>query len=203
MGIRNIVFDMGGVLMRFDTDLFMKRAGISDEDMPLIRNEVFRSVEWVQMDRGVLDEDGAFSKMKERLPERLYAKAHDLVFDWDKPMISVPGMSDLVRELKQKGYGIYLLSNASHRQHEYWPRVAGSEYFDATIISADISLVKPMPEIYKVACEKLGINLNESIFIDDMPQNVEAAIYSGMEAVVFYDDVERLRADLRRAGVDV
>ena len=53
--IKNIVFDMGNVLVRFDPELFMDRYSLTGEDRRLIRNEVFRSVEWTMLDRGVID----------------------------------------------------------------------------------------------------------------------------------------------------
>ena len=55
--IKNIVFDMGNVLVRFDPELFMDRYSLTGEDRKLIRNEVFRSVEWTMLDRGVIDEE--------------------------------------------------------------------------------------------------------------------------------------------------
>ena len=55
--IRNIVFDMGNVLLRFDPKVFMERVGVEDpEDQKLIQKELFRSLEWVQMDRGTKTE---------------------------------------------------------------------------------------------------------------------------------------------------
>lgn len=54
---KNIVFDMGNVLVRFDPELFMNRYSLTGEDRKLIRNEVFRSVEWIMLDRGVIDEE--------------------------------------------------------------------------------------------------------------------------------------------------
>ena len=98
---------------------------------------------------GMTEEEAAAS-MCSRLPERLHEQAHLLVDRWDRPILPVPGMAELVRELKEAGYGVYLLSNASYRQHEYWPRVPGSEYFDGTLISADVKLIKPCAEIYEL-----------------------------------------------------
>ena len=67
--IKNILFDMGQVLIRFDRDYFMDRLGVASEDKPLLMREVFLSVEWVRMDRGTLREEEAFRAIAERLPE--------------------------------------------------------------------------------------------------------------------------------------
>ena len=58
--IRNIVFDMGNVMIRFDPGYFITREGITDPaDRKLVMNELFQSVEWAQMDSGVLTEETA------------------------------------------------------------------------------------------------------------------------------------------------
>ena len=61
--IRNIVFDMGNVLVRFDPDLFLERIGTAEEDRPLLKREVFKSLEWAQMDRGSLSDEEAVPLM--------------------------------------------------------------------------------------------------------------------------------------------
>lgn len=57
--IKNILFDMGNVLIHFDRKVFLDRLDISEEDKQLLLREVFLSVEWVQMDRGTLTEPEA------------------------------------------------------------------------------------------------------------------------------------------------
>ena len=139
--IKNILFDMGQVLIRFDQKYFIKRLGIEDVDLDLLLREVYRSVEWVQMDRGTLREEDAFRSISKRLPERLHDAAWKLICMWDRPILEVAGMYELVEELKGLGYGIYLLSNASVRQHDYWPRIPASRFFDGKLISADVHVI--------------------------------------------------------------
>ena len=67
--IRNVVFDMGGVLIAWDPDRIVARLGLSEEDSRLLRREVFQSVEWVCLDRGSLSEQEALESMGKRLPE--------------------------------------------------------------------------------------------------------------------------------------
>lgn len=201
--IRNIVFDMGGVLIRFDPPYFISRLGITGEDAALLNREVFRTVEWVKLDRGTITEEEAVARMCRRLPAHLHEAAGKLVAMWDRPILPFEGMAELIAELKAKGYGIYLLSNAFTRQHEYWPRVPGNEYFDGTLISADVKLIKPDHAIYRLLFEKFSLKPEECVFIDDLPANIEAAVDSGMNGVVFHGDAGVLRGDLRRAGVDI
>jgi putative hydrolase of the HAD superfamily len=201
--IRNILFDMGQVLIRFDQAYFIQRLSVAEEDVPLLLREVYRSVEWVQMDRGTIAEEQAKIRICARLPERLHEPAEKLICMWDRPILEIPGMFELVRELKELGYGIYLLSNASVRQHEYWPRVPASRFFDGKLISADVHVIKPQPEIYRLCLEKFNLKAEECFFIDDVPANIEGALYCGISGAVFHTDVPLLRSQLRAAGVAV
>jgi len=201
--IKNIVFDMGQVLIRFDTDVFMDRIGVAAEDKPLLRREVFQSVEWSRMDRGSLTDEEAAAIIRARVPERLGDAVYKLVTFWDRPILEIPGMYELVEELKANGYGIYLLSNASLRQHEYWPRIPCSRFFDGTLISSDVKLVKPQPEIFLLLCMQFGLRAEECFFVDDATLNCEAAHLVGMTPAVFHGDADEIRQKLIAAGVNV
>ena len=200
--IKNIIFDMGNVLIKFDKKCFLEAVNVSPEDNALLEREVYVSVEWAMMDRGTLTEKEAAERMCARLPERLHEKVHQLVDKWDRPILPMSGMAELAGELKAKGYRLFLLSNASYRQHEYWPEIPGSEYFEDTLISADVKLVKPQPEIYLMALHKFNAKPEESVFIDDATNNVEGAVYCGMEGIVFHGDSDELKKKLNAIGVD-
>ena len=201
--IKNIVFDMGNVVIRFDPAAFIDRFGVSAEERELLLREVFRSPEWVMMDRGTLTDEQCADILCPRLPEHLRDIARKLIAFWDRPILETDGICPLIEELKGLGYGIYLLSNASCRQPDYWQRVPASRFFDGTLISYSVKLVKPMPEIYEKFFETFSLKREECFFIDDSPANVEAALYVGMPATVFHNDTARLRRELRAAGVMV
>lgn len=199
--IRNIIFDMGGVLIQFDRAYFIRRLGVAPADERILMNEVFRSLEWAQLDRGTISEENAIANMCARLPQRLHEAAASLVSRWDRPIIPMEGMYELVAELKDRGYGIYLLSNATLRHSEYWPNIAVSRFFDGTLVSADVKLVKPQPELYTLLCDTFGLVPSECFMIDDMPQNIEGAYEAHLAGFVFNDDVAALRNALQKAGV--
>ena len=155
--IKNIVFDMGNVLVRFDPELFMDRYSLTGEDRKLIRNEVFRSVEWTMLDRGVIDEEIAEQRILPRLPERLHDAARGLIEKWDDPIVPVEGMLELLQVLKAKGYRLYLLSNAATRQPIYWARAEASKLMDGALISAEVKLLKPDPQIYRTFLHKFAL----------------------------------------------
>ncbi len=201
--IQTIVFDMGGVLIQFDREFFIRRLGVSAEDEALLMNEVFESLEWARMDRGSLTEAEASQSICARLPKRLHLAAERLVTMWERPILEIDGMYALIKELKANGYRILLLSNASVRQHEYWPRIPASELFDGKLISSDVHLVKPQPEIYRLLCDTFHVLPEECFFVDDSPQNVEGAYEAGIRGFIFHGDAGALRKALRAAGVAI
>ena len=200
--IRNILFDMGNVLLRFDRAVFLDRLNVTEEDKQLLLKEVFLSEEWVHMDAGILREKTAEPIMCSRLPGHLHEAVHKLVSCWDQPILPMEGMYELVQELKDAGYGIYLLSNASVRQHAYWPRVPGSEFFDGTLISADEKVMKPQPEIYHLCMQRFGLKPEECIFIDDVQANIDGAAACKIAGVVF-NGTDALRSSLKNAGIRI
>ena len=199
--IRHIVFDMGQVLVQFSSGLFSERLRLSAEDAELIRREVLTTVEWVRMDRGTISDDDALARMCARLPQRLHDTAAYLVRRWNDPIVPVPGMADVARDLKAAGYDLYLLSNAATRQHTYWHDIPGSEYFSGTFISADHHLLKPEDAIYQAFFQKFGLKPEECLFIDDSAPNIEASENAGMAGIVFHGDAARLRRQLAERGI--
>ena len=202
--IRNIVFDMGNVLIRFDPLLFIEREGITDqEDRKIILDELFNSVEWAQMDRGILEEKTAEPFILKRFPERLHPAVCNLLYHWAIPGDEFPGMRELVAELKEVGYRLFLLSNASAAQHRYWPLFPVSRYFDGKLISCDVKVVKPMREIYQIFTDRFLLDPEECLFIDDAPANVAAAITCGWNGIVFHGDAVQLRLKMRQFGIRI
>ena len=202
--IKNLVFDMGQVLMRFAPSVYVDRLGYSGADKEALLREVFAGVEWVALDRGRMDFGEAVKAIEPRLPERLRPAVRPLVIDWWKgDFMPIEGMEELIGEVKALGYGIYLLSNATSALNGYFCRIPGSEFFDGLLISADEGLAKPQHEIYERFCEKFSLRPEECFFIDDQPANIDGAACVGMPGAVFFGDMARLRRELRQAGIAV
>ena len=201
--IRNIVFDMGGVLRVFNRTYFVSQFDLNEEDKKILLNEIFLSVEWSMMDRGTLSDVEACEIVKNNLPDHLKQYAEPLVLHWEDYSYPIPGMAEIVRELKNNGYGIYLLSNASKRLYDYWPKLPGNECFDGMIVSCDYQIVKPQNEIYQLLHTKFNLNLSECLFIDDTTINVEGAIYNGLDGIVFHGDTNELRKKLVKKDINI
>ena len=201
----NVVFDMGQVLMDFSPPKFIERLGYTGNDAQALLREVFRGWEWVAFDRGDITGQDVVDSACSRRPRRLHQAAHDLVFHWWDEMIPMPGAKELVKELHDKGYPLYVLSNASQDFHKYFDRIPGSEYLprERRFVSSDHRLLKPEHEIYELFFRTFDLAPESCVFIDDNPSNVEAARRLGMRALVHRGDLPRLRRELRELGLDV
>lgn len=195
---------MGGVLVCWNPGLFVQRLGRSPQDSTLLMDEVFRSVEWIQMDHGYLDEEAALERMCARLPKHLHEDARQLVSAWDKPYIPLPEMDALVEDLYNNGYNLYLLSNASLRHPQYWSRLPIAKFFgDRKMISSEWHLLKPEHAFFEKALSLFHLQPEECVFIDDSPSNVEAAVCMGISGIVYNQKADRLRKQLRELGITV
>ena len=99
--IRNIVFDMGNVLIHWRPALFVERMAIPEEDRPALLREVFGSVEWIQMDRGTLSFEEGLGAICRRLPERLRGPDRGMPLDWWRQwLLTVEDLAEQVRVLR-------------------------------------------------------------------------------------------------------
>ena len=192
--IRNVVFDMGGVLTRYDPEYFLDRAGITDpQDRSLLMKHVFRSVEWILQDWGKLDEPETERIACGKLPEHLHGIAHEMIWAWNDPAEIIPGVPEIIKDCKKAGLGIYVLSNASRRFHDYIQRLPGYGLWDGMTVSADVDAIKPMPEIYRALLTTYRLEASECLFIDDVAANIAGALNVGMQGYLFRNDPEDLR----------
>lgn len=200
--IRNIVFDMGQVLIDWKPAELIRQFGLSEEDSAALMLEIFGETEWVALDDGTVSEEDALKAICGRLPEHLHPYARILVCDWWKPEFHVKeGIEQLIRDVKAAGYGVYLLSNANTRQAEYCTRLPGWECFDGRVTSAELNILKPDERIYKHLLQKYDLKAEECFMIDDSPANVYSALKCGFRGAVFHDDVARLRKQMAEAGI--
>ena len=202
--IDSIVFDMGQVLIHWQPLALIAHMDLTEKQKELLLTELFQSVEWVQSDHGTIALEQIVTQVCRRLPEDLHPAVEELVLGWwRRPLVPMEGMAELIRELKEKGYNIYLLSNASVDLRKYFHRIPGSEYFDGLMVSAEERLLKPQHEIYHTLYSRFRLEPGRCLFIDDSPANIEGALCTGMEGIIFRGDTARLRRELVQRGIDV
>ena len=190
--IKNIIFDMGNVLLRYDPEVCLNRFVKREEDRALIRRELFEGPEWVQGDLGHITDEQRFDGVSRRVPQELHTELRQCVEQWHMCMEPVHGAKEFCAYAKEQGYRLYVLSNSSSSCYQYFPRFAPFEYFDGLVVSCDIHIVKPDIRIYQYLLETYGLVPEECFFIDDMAANVEGAQKAGISGAVFGGDFEEI-----------
>lgn len=199
--IKNVVFDMGGVLIDYNS-----RKTIStyfpEEFHEILMNEVFDSELWHKLDCGLLRHDEAVELVLPKIPEETRPLIKEMLTDFYPYMPPFPEMYDFVKRIKNAGYNIYLLSNATPRFFDNYLNIPAITLMDGMFISCVYKLLKPQREIYEAFCNKFSLKPEECFFIDDMPQNIEGAKNIGMNGFVFKDvDLKSLEDALNAQGV--
>ena len=175
--IKNIVFDMGGVLINDNAMDFAARYVQDQADLELLKDELFLSYEWREgWDNGTMIMEDLVNSVCARLPERLHEVVRQITENWNMDAELIPGMEDLIRSLKKQGWNIYLLSNTALSFYQYRHRLPAIDVFDGEFISAEHHLLKPQREIYEKFVQVFGLEARECYFIDDKPENVKGAI---------------------------
>jgi putative hydrolase of the HAD superfamily len=185
VAIRNVIFDFGGVLVSWRPqeiiDAFYADPALRDA----VRTQVFEHDDWLEMDRGIIDERTAVERFARRLgrPQSEMAALFEHVRG---SLLPIAATVDLVANLRARGFSLYGLSNMSepifrHLQarHEFFG------LFHGIVISAAIKMVKPDPDIFEHLRARFAIDFTESVFIDDLPRNVASAQRLGLAAIQF------------------
>lgn len=182
--IRNIIFDMGNVLLDYKPHEFIKTMTSDEEAAKALLKELFYSSEWLQLDEGSISEEYAVKSISLRIPQYtgLVQKAMD---NWHLSLTPIDGMPEIIKRLKSKNYRIYLLSNTSFKFFSYKDNFHMFSCFDGFIISAKEKKVKPNKEIYECICERFALLPEECLFIDDLQPNIEGALNAGLNAHLF------------------
>ncbi len=195
--IKNIVLDMGNVLLDFNPGVILDMFCSSDEEKEVIRKELFEGPEWMMGDRGDIKDSDRFDLVKVRVPEKYHEALKNCAYKWDLCMKPLPGAREFCEAVKDQGYGIYVLSNASDLFYKYFPNLLPLDFFDGVFVSSDYLMLKPDPEIYKTFLEKYSLRADECLFIDDREENVEGAKKAGLNGFVFDGDYEKISAFLK------
>lgn len=182
--IRNIVFDIGNVLLETDFKGYLN-SKIVKEKVEEIFEEMFKSEEWPMLDRGTITEEEAISNIinRNKENERLILCAFDNWYDLLKPIKS---SIEILKKLKENGYNIYYLSNFHLKAFEYvTEKYDFFKLFDGGVVSYKEKLLKPEQEIYDMLVNRYNLDKQETVFIDDTKENVKAAINFGVDGIVF------------------
>ena len=190
---RAVIVDFGGVLVRSEDpsprEALARELGMTVEELEAL---IFASDLSLQAQRGELPEPEFWKAIGERLGIRTAEEIHRVrqrFFAGDR--LNEP----LVEALRQwKGQvALGLISNAWSGLREVLRRLGLLELFDGVVISAEVGLLKPDPRIYLLALERLGVPPEAAAFVDDLPENVQAARALGLYGIHFRDTLGTLR----------
>ena len=178
--MKNVVFDLGRVVFAQDpakstAEFKQFFSYVSLTPMPQF---------WTDYDMGVL----SFDQVAEEL-----AAYRGVEPDFAREMITIAiGKQETIRpteklidELKAAGYKLYVLSNMSREFIDFLRKQKVYENFDGDVVSCEVGIVKPMPEIYDLLLERFDLDPAETIFIDDRKENVDAADAKGIATFHF------------------
>ena len=186
--MKNVIMDMGKVLLSYDPHVILNKVCETEEEKQLILANLFESEIWLMGDRGEITNEQRYDLAKEHLPKELHGKLKECVTHWDICMHPIAGAKEFCHRCREKGYGIYVLSNACDHFYDYFPKHYDMNFFDGVMVSSDVHLIKPDTRIYELLCETYDLNPEECVFIDDRLENVEAAKRVGMKGIVVEGD---------------
>lgn len=190
--IKNVVLDMGNVLLDFRPEYVMDQFCSSEEEKDVIRRELFEGPEWPLGDRGDIKDKDRFDLVKVRVPEKYHEALKNCALHWDICMDPLDGAKEFCEKVKENGYKIFVLSNASDLFYVYFPKFLPLDFFDGVFVSSDYLMLKPDVEIYKTFLNKYGLKGEECLFIDDRQDNIEGAGKAGLNTFRFEGDYEKV-----------
>lgn len=201
----NVVFDFGGVLFRWrPRDLLARLLPQHVPDATAAERLFERFFEnyrgdWGEFDRGTV-EPGPLAERIARRTGLSVDEARRVIDGVPAELQPVAGTVDLLHTLHAQGRPLYYLSNMPepYAQHlEATHHFLG--LFRDGVFSARLQLCKPEPEIFAQAAQRFGVAPAQTVFIDDMAENVAAARAAGWQAIRFVDPAQ-CAAELRTAG---
>ena len=192
--VRNVVFDFGGVLVNWRPQEIIDSFYAERDLRDALRTHAFQHDDWLDMDRGTLDEASVARRCAQRMA-RPEGELRALFEHVRAALTPIEPTVALLRELRERsGLKLYGLSNMSEAIFAYLEeRHDFFKLFDGIVVSAAVKLVKPEPAIYEHLRERFRLDFAESVFIDDLPRNIESARRVGLPAIQFVttDQVRR------------
>ena len=184
--IKNLVFDLGNVLIEWNSEKILTSFEPEKERRQLLRQVIFESGVWHQTDKGELSLKEACDEVLVQLDDSYHSAVQNIFYNWYEVVEVYSGLQDQIRLWAEQGYRIYILSTTCEIFYRIekagllpiYPLLSGY------ILSSEVGVVKPEPEIYQKLLKKYGIEPTESVFIDDIQANLDTAAELGFETIL-------------------
>lgn len=200
--IRNIIFDVGKVLVEFDWEKAFQELGFEGETFECVADATVRSKAWDELDRSSLSDKEQLLAFIENAPEYekeiklLWENIGRCIWQYDYAM-------DFVKTLKKNGYHTYILSNYGRYTRECTLEALSFEKeMDGVVFSYQIQAIKPEPEIYQELLTRYHLDPDECVFLDDRQVNLDEANRQGIHTILF-QGYEQACEKLRALGVQI
>lgn len=200
--IKNVIFDLGRVLINFDPETYLKELGLDKETRKIYLNDIFKGNEWLDLDRGIITEEQAIKKITDKgnIEEREVRKILDARISF---FTELHLNSPLVKKIKDNGYKLYILSNFPKIPFEIlFKKYEFFRNFDGGVVSYEegVNVIKPDSKIYDILLSKYNLLPEETVFIDDTLVNIEKAEEYGITGIHLPDHTE-LREKLKEKNL--
>lgn len=197
--IKNVIFDLGNVVVKLKWNIVLDKYSDNETDKKLLEDVIFNSIEWVKLDEGTIDKKDAIEIMLSKLPIYLHNACLNIMKEWQEGLIVNSQTIEFIKSLREKGYKTYILSNAPLDIPDFLERNDLNKYFDGKVISAQEKVSKPNRKIYELILNRFSLNPNESLFLDDKQENIDAAISCGINGYVFdYNKFDTFLNDINK-----
>lgn len=196
--IKNIVFDLGGVLVDFKPQVFLEHIGFSKEETELFYKLVFCGEEWYQYNSSLLNATETRNELMKHYPE--YKDQIKKIFDeidYNYILFEKKEEMELLKRLKKDGFNIYILSDLSEDHISFYTNLDFFNYIDGGVYSFEVGSIKPNRNNYQTLLNRFDLIAEETIFIDDKLINVEGAKELGIIGIQFLS-LEKLQQDLKK-----
>lgn len=194
--IRNIVFDVGKVLVTYEPEQHLKKLGYDEITRKKVMEAMFSHPLWNENDRGVMTDEELLAGFIENAPE--YESQIREAFQKIEGTIELmPHSMEWIQGLKEKGYQLYIISNyGAYTYQQTVHKLRFLPYIDGAIFSFQYKMIKPDAKIYEKLLEEFQLKAEECVFIDDSLANVAAAEQAGFHGIQF-QNYEQADAQLR------
>ncbi|MHA1763981.1 MAG: HAD family hydrolase [Promethearchaeota archaeon] len=200
--IKNIIFDLGNVLLSFKPEDYLKLHTRDTARINTFLNKITRSQTWWKLDQGLITMREAENYFLNTYPEETDLLIPFLA-NWMDILKPIDKNIQIVKELKQNGYKLYVLSNFIKEAYEHVKHIHNFfVLFDGKILSWEIKLTKPDIRIYETLIEIFNINPQESVFLDDIRGFLTHAKKLGMKVIWVKLDTD-IREKLRELNVKI
>jgi putative hydrolase of the HAD superfamily len=185
MAVVNIVFDLGGVVVRWEPKALISEVFADLDVRRTVYQEFVGHPDWIELDRGTLTPEDAAARVARRTG---LSQREVLDFLWRVPaaLVAIPDTVELLYRLRSRGHFLYCLSNMHlasiehlEKAYTFW------DVFSGKVISCRLNLCKPEPEIYSHLLETYQLNPTKTVFIDDVDVNLTAARQFGIQTIRF------------------